>query len=64
VTSLLPSAFGQIGAVDALREAHVVFDHRGGAGLATNGAPLDQHGAQAFRGGVHGRGKAGRIRVP
>jgi len=57
---LLPGALGQIGAVDALREAHVVFDHRGGAGLAPNGAPLDQYGAQTFRGGVHGRGQASR----
>jgi hypothetical protein len=60
---LLPGALGQIGAVDALREAHIVFDHRRGAGLAPNAAPLDQHGAQTFRGGVHGRRQASRTRT-
>jgi len=31
--------------------------------LAPDGAPLDQHGAQTFRGGIHGRGQASRTRT-
>jgi hypothetical protein len=45
---------------DAGRKAQVVLDARAGAGLAAEGAAVQHDHAQAFGGGVHGGGQAGR----
>ena len=53
---------GQLGARDAVGEAQVVLDPAALPGLPAGGAPLDEHGAQALRGGVDGRAQPGRAR--
>ena len=57
---LLEGAVGEVGAADPAREAGVVADQRAGAGLAADRLLLDDQGGEPLRGGVDGRGEAGR----
>ena len=50
----------QLGAADALREAGIVVDPVGRAGLAAEGAPLDHERVHPFPGRVDRRRQAGR----
>jgi len=57
---LLVCTGGQLGAADALREAGVVLDLGAGPGLAAGRQALEHGGPQAFGGGIHRAGQAGR----
>jgi hypothetical protein len=51
---------GEVGAAQPLGEAQVVLDGGALAGLPSRGLALDDDGAQALGGRVHGSGQAGR----
>jgi hypothetical protein len=57
---LPPGAVGELAAGHAVREAQVVLDPRGLAGLAAGGELLHEHGAQPLGRAVDGRAEAGR----
>ena len=60
VAGLLEGALGEFVPGDAGGKAEVIFDARGGAGLAAGGETFDDQDLEAFGSAVNGGGHAGR----